>query len=85
MGILFSRTVCRGPNKVSKVIGDQAFKNWLKFTIVLIHDSFNGKQLFKLLSIVVKKKKIKCFSGDFIDNQRSLKWCVQIPGLLRNL
>ena len=40
---------------------------------------------FKLLSIVNQMKKTKCFAGDFIDNQRSLKFCVQNPGLLKNL
>ena len=30
-------------------------------------------------------KKTKCFAGDLIDNQRSLKFCVKSPGLLKNL
>ena len=38
---------------------------------------------FKLLSSVNQKKKTKCLTGDFIDNQRSLKYCVQIPGHFR--
>ena len=37
---------------------------------------------FKLLSIVNQKKKTKCFAGDFIDNQRSLKICIQNLNLL---
>ena len=40
---------------------------------------------FKLLSIVNQMKKAKCFAGDFIDNQQSLKFYVQNPGLLKNL
>ena len=32
-----------------------------------------------------QKKKTKCFAGDFIYNHWSLKLCVQIPGLLKNL
>ena len=32
-----------------------------------------------------QRKKTKCFTGDFMDNQRSLKFCVQNPGLLKNL
>ena len=39
----------------------------------------------KLLSIVNQVKKTKCFAGDFMDNQWSLKFCVQSPGLLKNL
>ena len=40
---------------------------------------------FKLLSIVNQMKKTKSFAGDFTDNQRSSKFCVQNPGLLQNL
>ena len=45
---------------------------------------FQG-MMFKHLSVVNQKKKTKCCAGDSIDNQRSLKFCVQIPGLLQNL
>ena len=40
---------------------------------------------FKLLSIVNQMKKTKCFARDYINNQLSLKFCVQNPGLLKNL
>ena len=40
---------------------------------------------FKLLSIVNQMKKTKCLADDFIDKQRSLKFCVQNSGLLKNL
>ena len=39
----------------------------------------------KLQSIVNWMKKTKCFAGDFIDNQRSLKFCIKNPSLLKNL
>ena len=36
------------------------------------------------VAILPRWKKTKCFAGDFIDNQWSLKFCVQTPGLLKN-
>ena len=44
------------------------------------------QSIFKILSIVNHTAMTKIFSGDFIDNQRSLtlKFCVQSFGLLKN-
>ena len=40
---------------------------------------------FKLLTIINRKKKIKCFACDCIDNRRSLKLGVQTFSLLKNV
>ena len=61
------------------------FQTLSEFTIVLIkRETISVWSNFKLLSVVNQMNKTKCFAGDFIDNKRSLKFCIQNPGLLKN-
>ena len=58
------------------------------YELTKIYYCFNSKGddvSVKQLSIINQMKKTKCFTGDLIDNQRSLKFCVQNPDLLNNL
>ena len=75
-------------DEICKSYRRQSFKNWLKFAfaIVLIRrETISMWWNFKLLSFFNHKKKTNCFAGDFIDNQLSFKFCVQIHGPLKNL
>ena len=40
---------------------------------------------FKLLSVVNPNEKDQMILGNLIDNQRSLKFCIKLPGLLKDL